>query len=164
MLLEYALKHDLLEERHLRTISPHQANLRIAWVFSRFMQNQPGGDPASVNRIMNVFCRALGEVGQATTLRFLQDRYTLGEYLRIMLTTARYYPKVVPLTAQALGVRGLVKWVGDIGYFAADEALRKAHGIAGVRKWKRVERLSRRIAPAAALRQKALRTGWEATK
>ena len=39
-LLSYALDHDLLDEKHLRTISPHQANLRVAWVFSRFMQPQ----------------------------------------------------------------------------------------------------------------------------
>src|SRR4029079_8183930 len=51
-LLRYALHHDLLDEKHLRTISPHQANLRVAWVFSRFMQPQLG-DASSVNRLMN---------------------------------------------------------------------------------------------------------------
>src|SRR5207249_9565934 len=55
-MIEYVLRHDLLEARHLKSISPHQPNLRVAWVFSRFMQPWPGSGDAAVNRIMNVFC------------------------------------------------------------------------------------------------------------
>ncbi|HYP20943.1 MAG TPA: flavin-dependent dehydrogenase, partial [Chloroflexia bacterium] len=50
-LTSYALRNDLLEEKHLSEISPHQANLRVAWVFSRFMQPWPGSDGAGVNRL-----------------------------------------------------------------------------------------------------------------
>ena len=143
MLLDFALRHELLEEKHLRLIGPHQANLRIAWVFSRFMQTWPGADDAAVNRIMNVFCMALGEIGQSTTLRFLQDRYTLGEYLRIMLTTAKHYPEVLLLAVQVLGPVGVIKWMGDLAYFAGNEVFRLAYK-ANNKAWVRAERLAQK--------------------
>lgn len=164
MLIDYALSHDLLEEEHLRTISPHQANLRVAWVFSRFMQPWRGGDAASVNRLMNLFCKALADVGPRATLRFLQDRYTFGEYLRIMLTTARHYPGVFALTAQVLGPAGLLKWAGDIAAFAADDLLRGIYQQTGPRRWKRLESLLERRAPAAALKLISRRTAWQAIR
>lgn len=159
-LISFALKHDLLEESNLREISPHQANLRVAWVFSRFMQPWPGSGPAATNRLMNVFCRALGDVGPKTTVRFLQDRYTLDEYLRIMLTTARHYPGVFALTSRVLGPLGLLKWAGDLSAFAVDDAARWLHKLIGYKRWKRLERLAERASPAIALKLVAKRSGW----
>jgi lycopene cyclase CruA len=163
-LIHYALTNDLLEEGDLRQISPHQANLRVAWVFSRFMRPHAGGDPASVNRLMNVFCGALKELGAEATVRFLQDRYTFAEYLRIMATTARRYPGVFALTARALGARGLGKWAGDIAFFGADEVGRTLFRLAGRQGWRRLERLAGRLAPSIGLRLRARRTGWEAVR
>src|SRR5439155_11608988 len=122
-MIEYALRHDLLEAGHLKSISPHQPNLRVAWVFSRFMQPWPGSGGAAVNRIMNVFCAALKAAGPAATTRFLQDRYTFGEYIRVMLLTARRYPAVFALTSRVLGPAGLLKWLADIAAFAGDDLL-----------------------------------------
>ncbi len=163
-LIDYALKHDLLEQKHLRLISPHQANLRVAWVFSRFMQPHPGDDPASVNRLMNVFCRALDQIGPHTTMRFLQDRYTFSEYLRIMLTTARHYPSVFALTARVLGPTGLAHWAADIAHFATDETARTLFQLAGKRPWQYLERATSHLSPALSLRLKASRTGWQALR
>lgn len=160
-LLSYALSHDLLDEKHLRTISPHQANLRVAWVFSRFMQPQLG-DPSSVNRLMNIFSGALDEIGPDTTTRFLQDRYTFREYIRIMLTTARLHPGVVAFTARVLGAQGLIAWAGDIAYFAGDSALHSVLQLLGPIRWRRLERMARRLSPALALRLISLRTAWQA--
>lgn len=162
-LVTFALKHDLLEESHLGLISPHQANLRVAWVFSRFMQPHRGGDTASVNRLMNIFCRALGDVGARTTVRFLQDRYTFSEYIRIMLTTARQYPGVFALTWRVLGPRGLLSWAGDIAYFAANAAIRTIYRAIGPRNWRRLERVASRVSPGITLSLKALRSTWQAT-
>jgi hypothetical protein len=154
-----------MEEAHLRLAGPHQPNLRVSWVFSRFMQpwSGPGGGPHGVNRLMNVFCRALSELGEGATERFLQDRYTFGEYLRIMLTTARHYPAVFPITAAVLGPRGLVKWAGDIAAFAWDSAARSIYRRIGAGRWARLERLLRRSSPALALKLMARRTNWQAT-
>jgi lycopene cyclase CruA len=163
-LIDYAMRHDLLEESDLRSISPHQANLRVAWVFSRFMQPWRGGGDVGVNRLMNVFCRALDSLGPEVTLRFLQDRYTFGDYIRIMLTTARYYPAVFATTTQALGARALVKWAGDLVAFMVDDLLRAGYRTVGPRGWKGVERLVRRRAPGVTLRLAARRTYWEALR
>ena len=163
-LVSYALKHNLLEERHLRSISPHQANLRVAWVFSRLMQPWSQTDPACVNRLMNVFCAALSDLGSITTVRFLQDRYTFREYLRIMLTTARRYPPVFPLVMRVLGPRGLLKWLGDMCAFAANDLLRSLHSRMGPGRWKRVEKLAGRVSPWLRLRLAAMRTLWRAVE
>jgi lycopene cyclase CruA len=164
MLLDFAIRHNLLEEHHLSAITPHQPNLRVAWVFSRFMQPWPGSDPAAVNRIMNVFCKALQDLGPAITLRFLQDRYTFPEYLRIMLTTARHYPRIFALTARVLGPQGLARWLFDMAAFALHDLLGAAHGLLGARRWHAVERLARKRAPALALRIAALRSYRQATR
>jgi lycopene cyclase CruA len=158
-LIHFALSHGLLEERHLRLISPHQANLRVAWVLSRFMQPWPGSDPAAVNRIMNHFTYAMSELGPQTTVRFLQDRYSFSDYVRIMLATAGRYPAVTPITARLLGPRGLAAWVGDMAHFAADEALRSIYRRTGPHAWRSLEHMSR---PALALRLKAMRSAWQA--
>ncbi len=163
-LTSYALTHNLLEEKDLKAISPHQANLHVAWVFSRFMQPWPEGEATSVNRLMNVFCGALKEVGPGVTVSFLQDRYSLEEYFRIMLTTARRYPGVLALTARVLGVRGLLKWAGDIARFAADGALSKLYKIVSAKRWKRIEQVAGAFSPSLALQLKARSTGWQATR
>lgn len=163
-LISYALRDGLLEEKHLSAISPHQANLRVAWVFSRFMQPWPGSDRAAVNRLMNVFCRALAEVGPDATRRFLQDRYTFSDYLRIMLTTARHYPAIFALTARVLGARGLLKWATDIAAFAANDTLRALSTAIGMKSTRKLDRLARRLSPALALKLRAMRSTWHATR
>jgi lycopene cyclase CruA len=164
MLLAFAVRHNLLEEEDLSAITPHQPNLRVAWVFSRFMQPWPGADPAAVNRIMNIFCRALQDLGPAITLRFLQDRYTLPEYVRIMLTTARHYPRIFALTVRVLGPSGLVRWASDLSAFAQHDLLRAAFQLVGARRWRALERLARKRAPALALRLMALHTYQQAIR
>jgi lycopene cyclase CruA len=162
-LITFAVKHECLEESDLRAITPHQGNLRVAWVFNRFMQPWKGSDPAATNRLMNIFCKALAEVGAAATTRFLQDRYSFGDYLKIMLTTARRYPKVFLLTARVLGAAGLLKWAGDLSAFALDDAARTLHRMISPQSWKRLERAAMRLSPELALRLAARRTGWSAT-
>ncbi len=163
-LIDYALRYDLLQERHLRDISPHQANLRVAWVFSRLMQPWSNGDPAGVNRLMNVFCSALKQVGLPATVRFLQDRYTFGEYMRIMLTTARRYPAVFPLTARVLGPGGLLKWGWDILTFAGNDLLRIMFQAVGGKGTRRLEKVARKLFPDVGLKLAAWRTSWRATE
>jgi len=115
--LDRALRADQLEAHHLRPLGPYQPNLRPTWAFARLLQPWPGADPAAVNRLMNAFCRALRRVGPGPTRRFLQDRHTFADYLRILLTTAVLYPQVFLLTWRALGPRGLLRWLRDIAAF-----------------------------------------------
>jgi hypothetical protein len=128
------------------------------------MQPWAANDPAGVNRLMNVFCRALAEVGPEATVRFLQDRYTFREYLRIMLTTARHYPQVFALTARVLGPPGLVAWAGDIASFATDDALRAVYARSSKRRWRTAERWLARRWPGLGLRLMAARSAWQAIR
>jgi lycopene cyclase CruA len=163
MLIEYSLHHDLLEETHLSQMGAHQANLRVAWVFSRFMQTRPGDRPTAVNRMMNIFGEALNRAGERTTVRFLQDRYTFTDYIRIMLLTARIEPAVFALTARALGPLGLIKWALDMAAFAVDGLLRSLYTLAGPVTWRAFEAVAERLSPAIALRLKSARTAWQAS-
>ena len=164
MLVEYALRNNLLEEAHLQAIRPHQANLRVAWVYSRFMQPWPGtAAPTAVNRTMNIFCKALSEAGEDVTVQFLQDRYTFTDYLRIMLITARHNPKIFAQTANLLGPKDLMKWAGDMATFGCDDILRTAHRLAGRRRWRAVKSIAGRLSPSFGLRLKSARTRWQAT-
>jgi lycopene cyclase CruA len=123
--LHAVLAADRLTAHDLASIGPHQANLRPAWAFARLLQPWPGGDPAAVNRLMNAFCGALQVVGTETTVRFLQDRHTFGDYLRILLTTAVSYPAVFAITWRVLGPRGLARWVRDIAAFGLSTQRRR---------------------------------------
>ncbi|HMA35203.1 MAG TPA: hypothetical protein VKY74_12105, partial [Chloroflexia bacterium] len=115
--LDALLRQDRLEARHLRPVGPHQPNLRPTWAFARLLQPWPGGDPAAVNRLMNAFCRGLQAVGPASAIRFLQDRHSFADYLRILWATARRYPAVFAITWRVLGPRGLLRWGRDIALF-----------------------------------------------
>jgi lycopene cyclase CruA len=123
--LHAVLTEDRLTARDLAPIGPHQANLGPAWAFARLLHPWPGGDPAAVNRLMNAFCSALQAVGEGATVRFLQDRHTFRDYLRILLTTAARYPAVFPITWRVLGPRGMARWVRDIAAFGLSTQSRK---------------------------------------
>jgi lycopene cyclase CruA len=115
--LDAALRRDRLEARDLRRIGPQQDNLRPTWAFARLMQPWPGAGPHAVNGLMNAFCGALAATGPARTVRFLQDRHTFADYLRILLTTARRHPAVFAVTWRALGPGGMARWLRDIAAF-----------------------------------------------
>ncbi len=125
------------------------------------MQPWPGGDPAAVNRLMNYFTRALKEIGQETTTRFLQDRYSFIEYIRIMLTTAKRYPAVVPVAVRVFGPKVVISWAGDIAHFASNEILRMGYRVIGPRIWKRIEQ---RAPSTLSLRLRAWRSTWQAVR
>jgi lycopene cyclase CruA len=115
--LRYCLAHDLLEAKHLRHAGAHQANMAPLWGLSRMMAHRDGGDPAAVNRIMNVFLATLNDLGAETTRRFLRDNPSWREYTAMMLATLRHHPWVLPALRRALGTRGLMQWFGDYGRF-----------------------------------------------
>ena len=58
------------------------------WGLSRMMAHRDGGDPAAVNRVMNVFLATLNDLGAETTRRFLRDNPSWREYTAMMLATS----------------------------------------------------------------------------
>jgi lycopene cyclase CruA len=126
--LDALLRRDRLEARDLRPIGPHQPNLKPTWAFARLMQPWPGAGPHAVNRLMNAFCAGLQAAGPAVTVRFLQDRHSFADYLRILLTTARRHPEVFAITWRALGPRGLLRWLRDIAAFGVLDIAARVRG------------------------------------
>jgi hypothetical protein len=158
-MLRYCLAHDLLETKHLRHAGAHQANMAPLWGLSRMMAHRDGGDPAAVNRVMNVFLATLNDLGAETTRRFLRDNPSWREYTAMMLATLRRHPWVLPALRRALGTRGLMQWFGDYGRFGLLALGRTALGDP-LHGWRAhlAERIARH-APAAALALRARQ--WE---
>ncbi len=163
-LLAFALDHDLLEEKHLRQIGAHQSNISLVWVFSRFMQPaNPTTRPTDVNRMMNVFCRALADIGPGLTRRFFQDRFGWRDYNRLILTTAWRSPRVFPFTLQVLGLRGIGHWFSDYLKLSRESLFRSVYRKVGLKRGLGLEKRLARRRPALALSLAARREEWQAS-
>jgi lycopene cyclase CruA len=163
-LLDYALRNNLLEEKHLRQIGAHQVNINLVWVFSRFMQPfNAKKHPDSVNRMLNVFCAALDKVGKPVTRRFFQDKMTWRDYILIMLTTAMRYPKVYLLTLKVLGWKGIGNWAGDLINFSTQALLCSVYKATGKGFRAKLERFLAKRNPQGAFRFLAKREEWKSS-
>ncbi len=162
-LLAFALDHELLGEKDLRSIGAHQSNISLVWVFSRFMQpSRPNERPYDVNRMMNVFCAALRDMGPGLTRRFFQDRFGWRDYNRLILTTAWRHPRVYPYTFEVLGLHGVGEWASDYVKFSREALWRTIYKRLGGKAQQLEKRLARRN-PALALALAARREEWNAS-
>jgi lycopene cyclase CruA len=158
-LLHQALRHDLLEPRHLRAISPYQVNASLNWVFSRFMQ--PWGAPDDVNALQNIFLAVLNELGEDLARRFFRDQMRWGDYHRLVLGMFRRHPQIAGKAWRVLGPAGIRRWVADYLVYsgaALQAAGGRRLGPAGRLALERIARLS----PALGLRLKARFAEWRA--
>jgi lycopene cyclase CruA len=161
-LLEQALQKNLLEEKHLRQIGAHQININLVWVFSRFMQPYHASkQPDSVNRLLNVFCATLDQIGTPVTRRFFQDKIIWRDYIRIMLTTARRYPKVYILTVKVLGWRGIGQWAVDLVNFSIQALLCRLYKAVGKQFQTKLENFLEKRLPQMHFRLVAKREEWQ---
>lgn len=160
--LRYCLAHELLEAKHLRHAGAHQANMAPLWGLSRMMVHREGGDPAAVNRIMNLFLGVLNDLGEETTRRFLRDNPSWREYTALMLATVRRQPWVLPALHRALGTRGLIQWFGDYGRFGLLSLGRAALGDPLVGPRASIAASIGRRLPAAGLALRARQWEWRA--
>lgn len=163
-MLRSCLAHDLLEAKHLRHAGAHQANMAPLWGLSRMMAHREGGDPAAVNRIMNVFLATLNDLGPEMTRRFLRDTPTWREYTAMMLATLRRQPWVLPALRRALGTRGLVQWLADYGRFGLLALGRAALGDPLHGRRARCAAAIGRRSPAAGLSLRARQWEWRAMR
>ncbi len=163
-LLDFALKHDLLEAKDLRSIGAHQTNINQVWVFSRFMQpSRPDQRPNDVNRMMNVFCSTLQHIGPALTRRFFQDRIGWRDYNRIILTTAWRYPRVFPFTLEVLGLKGIRNWALDYLIFSREALYRTLYQKLGEKRQTSLYNSLKKRNPKQALSLAARREEWLAS-
>jgi hypothetical protein len=159
-LLDYALRCNLVEPRHLRHISAFQTNVSLNWIFSRFMQ--PWNGPSDVNELQNVFLAAVCDLGEAAATRFFQDRMRWSDYHLLMLGIRKRYRKIWPVSLQVIGREGVRQWVGEylrFTYVAGVAALARRGG-------SRCERaaywLTERVSPALSLHIRSWYAEWRA--
>ncbi|MEI7644218.1 MAG: hypothetical protein WCJ55_08050 [Chloroflexales bacterium] len=159
-LLDYALRHDLLDPDSLAPINAFQANVSLNWIFSRFME--PWSQADDVNRLQNLFMRVLHQMGVEKATRFFQDRMRWADYHPMLLGMLWYYPGILLAAWKVLGVKGITQWMGDYAGFtqaAATAALARA---AGQRGEQALTGIVERLAPALGLRLRARYAEWRA--
>ncbi len=110
--LAECLRGGNLEAGTLAALGIRQANLSAMWVLARFLAPRGGKD--DVNAIFRDFTRALADVGPERAAAFFLDRAAWGEYVEIMLRTARHRPQVFAEAFQVLGARGVAQWLEDL--------------------------------------------------
>jgi|GEM_PF-111284 len=159
-LLDYALRHGLLEPAELAQINAFQANVSLNWVFSRFMH--PWGKADDVNRLQNIFLGVLGELGVGHATRFFRDRMRWADYHPMIFGVLRRFPQILPVSWGVLGPRGMVQWAGDYLRFTAVAAQAAAARAAGAGGEAAVCGLAELLAPRLALRLRARYAEWRA--
>ncbi|GHO43794.1 hypothetical protein [Ktedonospora formicarum] len=112
-LLAYALEHNLLNASDLNRIRASEAIPAVARAFSKFMIAQPNQSdkPWQVNETLNIFCRALADLGPRITNDFFKDRVGWLDYTRLVLNTPKYYPQIYKLTLATLTPTEILGWI-----------------------------------------------------
>lgn len=157
-LLDYALRHGLLEPHWLKEISAYQANVALHWVFSRFMQ--PWNRPNDVNQIQNVFARVLEELGTDVAIRFFKDQMRWRDYGRIVTHTLDVYRPIIPTALRVLGPRDTLRWVADYLRFSRAALAATLARSLDAQHWYALERLAQGVHPGWALVLKSRRAEW----
>lgn len=157
-LLDYALRHNLREPRHLRHISAFQTNVSLNWVFSRFMQ--PWGNPQGVNELQNAFLVAMNELGITLATRFFRDQMRWHDYNRVVWRTMTHYPDVFRLAFLILGVPGVWHWLNDYLRFSQEAALAVSGRAVGERSLTQLANVLENFQPALALALRARLAEW----
>jgi lycopene cyclase CruA len=159
-LLDYALRHDLLEPAQLAPINAFQANVSLNWIFSRFME--PWGQADDVNRLQNLFMRVLHEMGVEKATRFFQDRMRWADYHPMLLGMMRHYPGILLAAWKVLGPQGITQWMGDYARFSGAAAAAALARAAGPGAEQALVGIAERLAPALGLRLRARYAEWRA--
>jgi lycopene cyclase CruA len=159
-LLDYALRHDILEPRHMKYVNAFQFNASLNWVFSYFME--AWGQPHSMNELQNVFLGSLGNIGIPAARRFFQDRTLLSDYTKIVLGVLSRYPVIMSKTFQVLGAGGFYRWERDYLLFWLASLYAFVGKKAGPRAEQTLHQFGDRLSPAAGLLVRARYEEWRA--
>lgn len=130
-LLTTALKHDLLDAKHLNKIRAYQSNTAVTWLFSRGMMVPPGKSlpPNRINAMLNTFFGILGQTSPELTDRFIKDRAGWWPFNRMALTAAWQNPGLLYWIWDMVGPGDMVRWLGSYASFTWEAFL---HGILGL--------------------------------
>lgn len=118
-LLDTALKHDLLQSRHLNQIRAFQSNVAVTWLFSKGMMVPTGRflPPERINSMLNTFFGVLANEPGPVADTFIKDRVDWLTFHRLALKAAWQNPSLLLWIWELAGPRDLLRWVGSYLYF-----------------------------------------------
>ena len=114
-LLDTALKHDLLDAKHLNQIRAFQNNIAVTWMFSKGMMVPTGKfiQPERINAMLNNFFGLLADEPLEVADTFIKDRFDLLTFNRLALKAAKKNPALLLWIWQLAGAKDLLRWVGN---------------------------------------------------
>lgn len=122
ILLDTALKHNLLTQKHLNQIRAYQSNIAVTWLFSRGMmvpthQMLP---PQRINSMLNTFFGLLEAEPPEVADTFIKDRTNWWTFTRLALVAARKNPTLLLWIWEMAGTQDLFRWLGSYWAFSWD--------------------------------------------
>ena len=114
-LLDTALRHDLLQAKHLNQIRAFQSNIAVTWLFSKGMMVPTGKfiAPEKVNSMLNTFFGILASESPELADRFIKDRAGWIPFNRMAIKAALQNPALLLWIWELAGAKDLVRWVGS---------------------------------------------------
>ncbi|AFZ45587.1 hypothetical protein PCC7418_3475 [Halothece sp. PCC 7418] len=121
-LLETALKHDLLEAKHLNQVRAYQSNVAVTWLFSKGMMVPTGKTlpPQRINAMLNTFFGLLANEPPAVADTFIKDRAGWLLFNRLALKAAWMNPALIRWIWEQAGAKDFFRWVGSYLSFTLD--------------------------------------------
>lgn len=122
ILLDTALKHDLLTSEHLSQIRAYQSNISVTWLFSRGMMvpTHQVLPPQRINSMLNTFFGLLEAQTPEVADTFIKDRTDWGTFTKLALIAARKNPALLWWIWEMAGTQDLLKWLGSYWAFSLD--------------------------------------------
>lgn len=114
-LLDTALKHDLLQVKHLNKIRAFQNNIAVTWMFSKGMMVPTGKflPPERINSMLNNFFGLLADESLEVADNFIKDRFDWWTFNRLALKAARNNPALLLWIWELAGAKDLLRWTGN---------------------------------------------------
>jgi len=122
ILLDTALRHDLLHGEDLQHIRAYQSNVSVTWLFSRGMMVTTGKTfaPERINSMLNTFFGLLADEPPQVADTFIKDRTDWFTFNRLALKAARKNPVLLLWIWEMAGSQDLIRWLGSYFDFTLD--------------------------------------------
>ncbi|MDJ1182349.1 NAD(P)/FAD-dependent oxidoreductase [Roseofilum casamattae] len=121
VLLDTALKYDLLQAEHLNAIRAYQDNTAVTWLFSKGMMvpTHRHIKPQLINSMLNTFFGLLADEPPEVADTFIKDRTTWLLFNRLALKAAFKNPALLWWIWQLAGPKDLARWLATYGSFTS---------------------------------------------
>jgi lycopene cyclase CruA len=122
ILLDVALKHNLLRAEDLNQIRAYQSNIAVTWLFSKGMMVPTGKNlsPERVNAMLNTFFGLLADEPPEVADTFIKDRTSWLTFNRLALKAAMRNPALLWWIWEMAGTEDLIRWIGSYLAFTLD--------------------------------------------